>query len=323
MQADYQRNSKSSKEGIEDSQGDYSWSNIGTNGILMQSFIGRIGDVYSVSGGLTPNQIWRYKGADSKWNQLSGAAKSIGVTSEMVYAISNIGNGQTIWENNPSEDSFNPIPILDTSKPHYPPYPPAEQLISGGNQIYYIHDLHGLVYKYQNTPNDWNLLDLTLLSYSPYSKYVASGDHLIGLRETKIYTFINDIWTNISGAEGDTSSFIDIVGGDSGEFYGVSNSHLLYVWGGSVGVWNPIIGLQEINLFSPQYISNPTGLLGFVFGTDDPSKRGIYKHSENNWNKIDASLPSKSPLALQNGSGYLALQPILADSSDCYLLNSS
>jgi len=325
MQSDHQENTKSPEELTEkksDSPGDhYSWVNIGTTQIQLNSFIGRNRDVYALSIAPTPNQVWRYNelSVDSNWNMLSKTAKSIGVTADKMYIIST--NGQTIWENNPKDESW--TQILDIPAPA----PPATQLISGGNQIYYIHDLNGFVFKYQNTQNFWNLLDLKIpLSLTPYSKYVATGDSFVGLNETTIYTFISGQWTSINGTD-DTSSFIDIVGGNSGEFYGVSSTYNLYIWGGSLG-WIPT-GSQDFSIHSTQYVSDPLGLFGIVLASN-ALDRVIYKYHYSvlgkYWQKLDVTWPKTSQIEqykLYNDSGYVANQPILADSnaSDrCYLL---
>jgi len=285
------------------------WVNIGTAGITMNSFVGRLGDVYGISGSPTPNQIWRYNRIMASWDQMAGAASAIGVTFTMMYAIS--VNGQTIWENNPIDDTAWTLIQTLTS-------PIATQLISGGNAIYYITDYMGLYYMYTGS-GTWSTINVAVGSPpTAYTKYVASGNSFAGLNGSTIWTWVSGTWTNINTVSGPTSAFIDIVGGLPGTFFGVTSGYLLYLWNGS---WVNQ-GSSWINSLSPQYVYDSTGEFGIVLTGSTPNK-GVYRcGATNTWSKV-FTLPSSATATIYNSSGFAADQPIASDSAGLYLFLSA
>jgi len=292
------------------------WANIGTNGTLMNNFIGLNGDVYSITGGSTPNQVWRFNRFWSEWSYLTpGAASAIGVTSTQMYAIS--VNGKTIWVNNPEDDTWSSSPIRTITSPQ----PIATALISGGNQIYYISDYNGLVYRYENTPNNWTTLNVTIDSH-PFTKYVASGDNFYGFHSSsgKVYTFIAGVWTDISP---DFFLTVNIIGGEFGLIYAVDSYHnLLYHYSGIPHVWN----ITSLIVFgTEQYTCDSAGLFSIFDGY--APRDGIYRSITTDplilWPQVAELAPTNSTLTVYDGSGILADQLIMANASIvdlCFLL---
>jgi len=287
-----------------------SWTNIGTAGISMNSFVGRLGDVYGISTAPTANQIWRYNRVWAQWNQMAGAGSAIGVTFTSMYAIS--VNGQSIWQNNPIDDStWTLIKTLTT--------PVATQLISGGNSIYYITDYNGTVYIYLNTGTSWSTINVALSPVNAYTKYCASGDTFAGLNGSTIYTFVSGTWTNINTATGPTSIFIDIIGGLPGEFFGVTSVYLIYLWRGGSWISQDSSWIQGL---SPQFVYDSTGEFGMVL-TGTTANKGVYRCGASNlWPKVNA-LPSSATATIYNSSGFAASQPIASDSAGLYLFLSA
>jgi len=269
------------------------WINIEGGG--MSNYIGVQGDIYALAG----TTIWRYNRVWTLWVQLTGAGKATGVNPTNVYVIST--DGMTIWQGNPVDDSWTLINTITI------PALQAVSLISGGNQIYYTNYNLGTiqVWKYTGTPGSW-----TFISVPNMVQYLASGDNFAGLDSTgKVWTFISGTWTQIG------TGFASLVGGMPGEFYGVTTSYVLYLWRG--GSWNST-GSTWINGSNPRYVYDCTGLFG-ITSTINP---GTYRCGQlQTWPQVTVQ-PNPSGTVLYNGSGSLALQPILADANGCYILLS-
>jgi len=280
------------------------WDSIGGGGYAY--YLGFQGDIFALLNG---SALWKYKRGTGIWNDLQVSVKTIGVTTTKPYYIAT--SSRAIYEGTPNADGWTKIRTISTRDPYI-----AVSFISGGNTIYYM-DSNNRVWSYDGTPEYWTRVDTANIT-----QYVAANDTLAALDNSVnkiVYQFdaTAGTWTQVG------SGYSYLVGATNGDFFGVTSTNGICYFNTTDGTTTTIsTPFQNV---SPYFVCDSIGFYAIVLSGD---QQGTWNCLEDGtpipWMLLSTGQPNtSSTMKVYNNSGAAAYQPIMADSSSCWVYLSS